>query len=100
LLKQAKALKLLCGLAGSLRLEDIPKLMPYNADYLGFRGALCQGHDRVGQLNKQAVIQIRRAIKNLMSYSCQSAFSYLSSKMAWFSLALSLIAEDYKYFSA
>ncbi|MDD1641282.1 MAG: (5-formylfuran-3-yl)methyl phosphate synthase, partial [Methylococcaceae bacterium] len=54
--KQAKALKLLCGLAGSLRLEDIPKLMPYNADYLGFRGALCQGHDRVGQLNKQAVI--------------------------------------------
>ncbi|MDD1634931.1 MAG: (5-formylfuran-3-yl)methyl phosphate synthase [Methylococcaceae bacterium] len=72
--KQAKALKLLCGLAGSLRLEDIPKLMPYNADYLGFRGALCQGHDRVGQLNKQAVIQIRRAIKNLMPYSCQSAF--------------------------
>lgn len=72
--KQAKALKLLCGLAGSLRLEDIPELMPYNADYLGFRGALCQGHDRVGQLNKQAVIQIRRAIKNLMPYSCQSAF--------------------------
>ena len=71
--KQAKALKLLCGLAGSLRLEDIPKLMPYNADYLGFRGALCQGHDRVGWLNKQAVIQIRRAIKNLIPYRCQSA---------------------------
>lgn len=61
--KQAKALKLLCGLAGSLRFEDIPELMPFQADYLGFRGALCQGHNRVGQLNKQAVAQIKHAIK-------------------------------------
>lgn len=61
---QAKALQLLCGLAGSLRLEDIPKLMPYKADYLGFRGALCQEHNRVGELNKQAVMQVNRAIKN------------------------------------
>ena len=29
---QAKALQLLCGLAGSLRLADIPELMPYNAE--------------------------------------------------------------------
>ncbi|MDD1628023.1 MAG: (5-formylfuran-3-yl)methyl phosphate synthase, partial [Methylococcaceae bacterium] len=61
--KQAKARQLLCGLAGSLRLEDIPELMPYQADYLGFRGALCQEHNRVGQLNKQAVIEIKHAIK-------------------------------------
>jgi len=61
---QAKALQLLCGLAGSLRLEDIPELMPYKADYLGFRGALCQEHNRVGELNKQAVIEIKHAIKN------------------------------------
>jgi uncharacterized protein (UPF0264 family) len=59
----AKSRQLLCGLAGSLRLEDIPELMPYNADYLGFRGALCQGHNRVGQLNKQAVMKIKYAIK-------------------------------------
>jgi len=61
--KQVKARQLLCGLAGSLRLEDIPELMPYQADYLGFRGALCQEHNRVGQLNKQAVIEIKHAIK-------------------------------------
>jgi uncharacterized protein (UPF0264 family) len=61
---QAKARQLLCGLAGSLRLEDIPELMPYKADYLGFRGALCQEHNRVGVLNKKAVIQIKCAIKN------------------------------------
>lgn len=62
---QAKDRQLLCGLAGSLRLEDITELMPYQADYLGFRGALCQEHNRVGQLNKQAVIQIKHAITNL-----------------------------------
>jgi uncharacterized protein (UPF0264 family) len=61
---QAKALQLLCGLAGSQRLEDIPELMFYKAEYLGFRGALCQEHNRVGQLNKQAVMQIKNAIKN------------------------------------
>ena len=61
---QAKAQQLLCGLAGSLRLEDIPGLMSYKADYLGFRGALCQGHNRVGEINKQSVFKIRHAIKN------------------------------------
>ena len=58
---QAKALQLLCGLAGSLRLADIPELLALNADYLGFRGALCREHDRVGQLNKQSVIAIKQA---------------------------------------
>jgi (5-formylfuran-3-yl)methyl phosphate synthase len=62
---QAKARQLLCGLAGSLRLEDIPELMPYQPDYLGFRGALCQQHNRVGRLNNQAVLQIKHAIKHI-----------------------------------
>jgi uncharacterized protein (UPF0264 family) len=59
---QAKALQLLCGLAGSLRLEDIPGLLLYQPDYLGFRGALCQGHNRVGALNQPAVMQIKHLI--------------------------------------
>jgi uncharacterized protein (UPF0264 family) len=61
---QAKTRQLKCGLAGSLRLEDIAGLMPYQPDYLGFRGALCRQHNRVGQLNKQAVSEIKLAIKN------------------------------------
>ena len=60
---QAKALQLLCGLAGSLRLADIPELLALNADYLGFRGALCREHDRVGQLNKQSVLAIKQAMR-------------------------------------
>jgi uncharacterized protein (UPF0264 family) len=62
--RQAKANNLLCGLAGSLRLADIPALMPYQVDYLGFRGALCLEHNRVGQLNKRALMLIKDTIKN------------------------------------
>ena len=58
----AKAHQLICGLAGSLRLEDIPELMPYQPDYLGFRGALCLQHNRTAQLNKPSIIQIKQAI--------------------------------------
>ena len=60
--KQAKTLELLCGLAGSLRLADIDLLLTLQADYLGFRGALCQAHERVGQLNLSAVIAIKKLI--------------------------------------
>lgn len=52
----------ICGLAGSLRLEDIPLLMPYQPDYLGFRGALCESHKRAGQLNQQSVKNIKQTI--------------------------------------
>ncbi|MCK4840905.1 MAG: (5-formylfuran-3-yl)methyl phosphate synthase [Methylococcales bacterium] len=47
--------QLLCGLAGSLKQQDISKLMPFNADYLGFRGALCENHNRTAQLNNDAI---------------------------------------------
>ena len=37
---------LMSGLAGALRAEDIPDLLPLAPDYLGFRGALCKGGGR------------------------------------------------------
>lgn len=55
---QAKQLDLLCGLAGSLRNADIPRLLPLNADYLGFRGALCKQHNRVDHLNPQSIADL------------------------------------------
>ena len=61
---QAKELQLLCGLAGSLRLADIPELIDYHPDYLGFRGALCQDHSRVGPLNQMAVQSIKQAMQS------------------------------------
>lgn len=58
----AKKRQLICGLAGSLRLDDIARLLPYQPDYLGFRGALCERHNRVGSMAKTAVVQIKHAI--------------------------------------
>lgn len=60
----AKNRQLLCGLAGSLRLEDISELMSYQPDYLGFRGALCPEHNRTAQLSRSSIMQIKQAIDN------------------------------------
>ena len=64
--KEAKEQSLLCGLAGSLRLSDVAVLMAYQPDYLGFRGALCQAHARVGQLNREAVLEIKNLISRII----------------------------------
>jgi uncharacterized protein (UPF0264 family) len=61
-IRLARSHQLLCGLAGSLRLEDIADLMTYQPDYLGFRGALCQNQNRTAQLNKQSIFQIKQAM--------------------------------------
>lgn len=58
---QAHDLGLLAGLAGSLRLKDIPALAPLGADYLGFRGALCRG-ERTGDLDPEALREVRAAL--------------------------------------
>lgn len=60
---QARNLSLLTGLAGSLRLQDIPELKQLAADYLGFRGALCQQQHRVNALDPKAVHAVLRAVK-------------------------------------
>jgi uncharacterized protein (UPF0264 family) len=43
---------LLTGLAGSLALDDLPGLLPLGADYLGFRGALCESANRAAYLER------------------------------------------------
>jgi uncharacterized protein (UPF0264 family) len=58
----AKKQQLLCGLAGSLTLQDIPDLLIYQPDYLGFRGALCEQHNRTGQLSRQSIKLIKQAL--------------------------------------
>lgn len=53
---------LLTGLAGSLEAPDIPRLLLLAPDYLGFRGALCVGHDRTARVDPQAVRLVRELI--------------------------------------
>ncbi len=49
--KQVKQHDLLCGLAGSLKIEHIANLKKTNTDYLGFRSALCEKAERNSTLS-------------------------------------------------
>lgn len=57
----ARAHRLLTGLAGSLRVADIPALMALSPDYLGFRGALCGG-ERTAGIDPQAAARVAAAV--------------------------------------
>ena len=59
---QARSLGLLSGLAGALRIDDIPALLPLAPDYLGFRGALCARAKRHNGMDPDRLGAIRRAI--------------------------------------
>jgi uncharacterized protein (UPF0264 family) len=59
---QSQSLGLLCGLAGSLRLADIAGLLLLQADYLGFRGALCVQQQRTARMDKRLLEEIRQAL--------------------------------------
>ncbi len=60
--KKGRELRLVAGLAGSLRIEDIEPLLSLGPDYLGFRGALCASGLRQNTLNPMAVRSVRRWI--------------------------------------
>jgi uncharacterized protein (UPF0264 family) len=59
----ARAQRLLVGLAGRLRAVDIATLAALDADYLGFRGALCAGGLRTAAIDFDAVCGIRRTLQ-------------------------------------
>lgn len=57
----ARKSNLMCGLAGSLRMEDIAGLASLGPDVLGFRGALCET-GRASKLDPTRVAAIRLEI--------------------------------------
>ena len=54
---------LMSGLAGSLRVIDIPSLGAYAPDYLGFRGGLCRDFDRRNGIDPLRVAEALRALR-------------------------------------
>jgi len=60
--ERCHGLGLEAGLAGSLEAPDVPRLLVAGADVLGFRGALCRGHDRKDAIDGRAVALIRDLI--------------------------------------
>ena len=65
-IRLARSHDLVTGLAGSLRYEDINTLLDIEADYLGFRGALCTENDRVKSIEAKNISKIRKAITQKM----------------------------------
>ncbi|WP_246753023.1 (5-formylfuran-3-yl)methyl phosphate synthase [Sinorhizobium sp. BG8] len=53
---------MMVGLAGSLEAPDIPRLLPYGPDFIGFRGALCGGQSRSSEIDAESVAKIRALI--------------------------------------
>jgi len=49
-------------LSGSLEAPDIPRLLPFAPDFLGFRGALCDRSQRTAAIDAEAVKHIRSLI--------------------------------------
>jgi dihydroneopterin aldolase len=59
---RARSLGLKVGLSGSLEAPDIPRLLPFAPDFLGFRGALCDRSQRTAAIDAEAVKHIRSLI--------------------------------------
>ena len=76
---------LFAGLAGSLEAPDVPRLLLVRPEVLGFRGALCRGHERGGQIDPQAVDLIRDLIPR------ERDETVVSAKIDWRLLARGLI---------
>jgi uncharacterized protein (UPF0264 family) len=53
---------LFAGLAGSLRTDQIARLLTLEPDMLGFRGALCKESDRSAGFDADAIEKVRQAI--------------------------------------
>lgn len=58
-----KSTGMLCGLAGSLREQDIAKLTPLAPDYLGFRTALCENENRNQGLSVKKLRQVYNTLQ-------------------------------------
>lgn len=73
---RAKSLGLMVGLSGSLEAPDIPRLLPFAPDFLGFRGALCGDSGRTGSISAGAVSQIRELVPEVSRAGGSSSVDY------------------------
>lgn len=60
---QARGLGLQSGLAGSLRAQHIEALVPVGADYLGFRGGICEGFERRNKVSRNKIVDLHNMLR-------------------------------------
>src|SRR5439155_17575357 len=51
------------ALAGSLGRDEICRIVPLGPDWIGVRGAVCDGEDRQAHLNPARIVEVRRLLK-------------------------------------
>lgn len=61
--REAHEANLFAGIAGSLRLSHLPRLLPLKPDIVGFRGALCRSGDRIGAIDQARVRAVHLAFE-------------------------------------
>jgi len=67
------------GLAGSLEPPDVPRLLPLQPNYLGFRGSLCQGRAREAAIDAASV----RMIRDLIPRESDGQFGRAEAGLDW-----------------
>jgi len=73
---RARLTGLAVGLSGSLEAPDVPRLLPFAPDFLGFRGALCAKSERTGSISVEATAQIRALIPEELKSDVSSSVDY------------------------
>lgn len=68
----ARAASVMCGLAGALRIDDLPRLVSLAPDFAGFRTAVCAG-DRSAALDAQRLRALRQAVSPISSERTESS---------------------------
>ena len=65
---RAHVARRMVGLAGALRVADLPQLARLGPDFAGFRSAVCDGH-REGRLDPVRLLTLRAAIADLAKHA-------------------------------
>jgi len=79
-IQAARDFELYTGLAGSLRIDDIDPLAALLPDYLGFRGALCEGSNRATALSPERLRRVRTELDRARALQTDPDFCPLSPK--------------------
>jgi (5-formylfuran-3-yl)methyl phosphate synthase len=66
--------KLLCGLAGSLRMGDVKELITLMPDYLGFRGALCERNARMQKISIEKFETLKNSFRSFIVEEAEMYF--------------------------
>jgi len=78
----ARKRKVLSGLAGSLKIQDIPTILKLDPDVIGFRGALCGKEGREGDICQESLSGFHKICLDLHRSKPNSATAIADAQVA------------------